>query len=196
VTSPAATSIRLFAEGKIDAFMGFPPEPKELRARKVGHVIVNTSVDRPWSQYFCCMVFAHRLRLRGSLRYRPCDSSSVRRTLALSGRSGRSEQRELRSVSALCGDSLRDALRPTIAHRPGLGRWASTIPGVIRSAACNCAHGRVHPGEGQVRRAGQGTGKSAKAPEKPGEEHRERPVAGNGTFHPVETGGVVRRNPS
>jgi NitT/TauT family transport system substrate-binding protein len=60
VTSPAATSMRLFAEGKIDAFMGFPPEPQELRARKVGHVIVNTSVDRPWSQYFCCMIFAHR----------------------------------------------------------------------------------------------------------------------------------------
>ena len=60
VTSPAAESMPLFAEGKIDAFMGFPPEPQELRARKVGHVIVNTSVDRPWSQYFCCMVFAHR----------------------------------------------------------------------------------------------------------------------------------------
>jgi NitT/TauT family transport system substrate-binding protein len=60
VTSPAEESMRLFAEGKIDAFMGFPPEPQELRARKVGHVVVNTSVDRPWSQYFCCMVFAHR----------------------------------------------------------------------------------------------------------------------------------------
>ena len=43
-------------QGKIDAFLGFPPEPQDLRARQIGHVIVNTAVDRPWSQYFCCML--------------------------------------------------------------------------------------------------------------------------------------------
>jgi NitT/TauT family transport system substrate-binding protein len=32
------------------------PVTQELRARNVGHVIVNSSVDRPWSQYFCCML--------------------------------------------------------------------------------------------------------------------------------------------
>jgi NitT/TauT family transport system substrate-binding protein len=42
-----------FAEGKVDAFLGFPPEPQELRARKVGRVILNIGTDRPWSQYFC-----------------------------------------------------------------------------------------------------------------------------------------------
>ena len=40
--------------------MGFPPEPQELRARKIGHVIVNTAADRPWAQYFCCMAVANR----------------------------------------------------------------------------------------------------------------------------------------
>jgi NitT/TauT family transport system substrate-binding protein len=49
----------LFAEGKIDAFLGFPPEPQEMRARNIGHVIVNSAIDRPWSQYFCCMVAAN-----------------------------------------------------------------------------------------------------------------------------------------
>ena len=49
-------SMRLFAEGKIDAFMGFAPEPQELRAKNIGHVVLNTLTDRPWSQYFCCMV--------------------------------------------------------------------------------------------------------------------------------------------
>ena len=38
----------------------FPPEPQELRARKIGHVILNTATDRPWSQYFCCMLFGNR----------------------------------------------------------------------------------------------------------------------------------------
>jgi NitT/TauT family transport system substrate-binding protein len=59
VTHPPAESMRLLAEGKIDAFLGFPPEPQELRAKKIGHVLVNTAVDRPWSQYFCCVVAAH-----------------------------------------------------------------------------------------------------------------------------------------
>jgi NitT/TauT family transport system substrate-binding protein len=47
--------LELFATGKVDAFLGFPPEPQELRARKIGHVILNTTMDQPWSQYFCCM---------------------------------------------------------------------------------------------------------------------------------------------
>ena len=56
VTNEKATAMELFAEGKIDAFLGTPPEPQEMRARKIGHTIVNTTVDRPWSQYFCCML--------------------------------------------------------------------------------------------------------------------------------------------
>ena len=53
-------ALRYFIEGKADAFMGFAPQPQELRAKRVGHVIVNTSQDRPWSQYFCCMLLANR----------------------------------------------------------------------------------------------------------------------------------------
>jgi NitT/TauT family transport system substrate-binding protein len=60
VTSPSVTPKELFAEGRIDAFLGFPPEPQELRARKIGRVIVNSAIDRPWSQYFCCMLAGHK----------------------------------------------------------------------------------------------------------------------------------------
>jgi NitT/TauT family transport system substrate-binding protein len=60
VTGPSIRPLELFAEGKIDAFLGFPPEPQELRARHAGHVIVNTTTDRPWSQYFCCMLAGNR----------------------------------------------------------------------------------------------------------------------------------------
>lgn len=60
VTDPAEKSIQLFADKKIDAFMAFPLEPQELHAKKIGHVIVNTTTDRPWSQYFCCMIAANR----------------------------------------------------------------------------------------------------------------------------------------
>jgi NitT/TauT family transport system substrate-binding protein len=53
-------SIELLAQGKIDALMGFPPVPQELREKKIGHVIVSSGLDRPWSQYFCCIVAAHQ----------------------------------------------------------------------------------------------------------------------------------------
>jgi len=60
VEHPAAEGKRLLAEGKVDAYLGFPPDPQELRALKVGHVVVNSAVDRPWSQYFCCLATGHR----------------------------------------------------------------------------------------------------------------------------------------
>jgi len=55
-----ADAIEQFSTGQVDAFMAFPPEPQELRAKGIGQVIVNTHTDRPWSQYFCCMLVANR----------------------------------------------------------------------------------------------------------------------------------------
>jgi NitT/TauT family transport system substrate-binding protein len=52
--------MEFFLDHKVDAFLGFPPQPQKVRAKKIGHVIVNTSQDRPWSQHFCCMVIGHR----------------------------------------------------------------------------------------------------------------------------------------
>jgi NitT/TauT family transport system substrate-binding protein len=60
VPDATADPAALLTEGKIDAFMAFPLDAQELRAKKVGHVVVNSAVDRPWSQYFCCMIIGHR----------------------------------------------------------------------------------------------------------------------------------------
>jgi NitT/TauT family transport system substrate-binding protein len=49
-------AIDLFTQRRTDAFLGFPPEPQELRLRKIGHVVLNSLVDRPWSQNYCCML--------------------------------------------------------------------------------------------------------------------------------------------
>jgi NitT/TauT family transport system substrate-binding protein len=57
-------AMQFFIDGKADAFMGLPPETQELRARQIGHVVVNTTTDRPWSQYFCCMLMANRAFVR------------------------------------------------------------------------------------------------------------------------------------
>jgi NitT/TauT family transport system substrate-binding protein len=53
-------TMRLFVDGEADAFLAFPPQPQRLRAKKIGRVIVDTSHDKPWSQYFCCMLAGHR----------------------------------------------------------------------------------------------------------------------------------------
>ena len=60
VVHPPAEAMRLLAEGKVDGWLGFPPEPQEFRARRIGHVLVDTKSDRPWSQYFCCMIGGNR----------------------------------------------------------------------------------------------------------------------------------------
>jgi NitT/TauT family transport system substrate-binding protein len=60
VFHPPAASMQLLAAGQIDAYLAFSPEPQELRAKHIGHVVVNTGTDRPWSQYFCCMVAGRR----------------------------------------------------------------------------------------------------------------------------------------
>ncbi len=59
VNHSAAASVQLLADGKIDAVLAVPPIAQELRAKKIGHTVVNTAVDRPWSQYFCCMFVGH-----------------------------------------------------------------------------------------------------------------------------------------
>ncbi len=59
-TGSADEAMQQFIDGRADAFLAFAPQPQELRIRKVGRVILDTTKDRPWSQYFCCMVSARR----------------------------------------------------------------------------------------------------------------------------------------
>ncbi len=60
ISSSNAISMRMFVEGSVDAFLATPPRAQELRAKKSGHVLVDSSRDRPWSQYFCCMLTSSR----------------------------------------------------------------------------------------------------------------------------------------
>ena len=60
VDHPPGVAMKLLAAGKIDGYLGFPPDPQELRAAKIGRVLLNSTTDRPWSQYFCCLLSANR----------------------------------------------------------------------------------------------------------------------------------------
>ena len=64
ITKPQAESVKLFTEGKLDAYMAFSEEVPELRKRKIGHVILSSTEERPWSQYFCCVLAGNRAFVR------------------------------------------------------------------------------------------------------------------------------------
>ena len=73
--APSPELIDLFTDGKVDAFLGVPPQVQEAHTRRLGHVLVNSSLDDPWSQYFCCMwagnrdfVRAHPVATKRALR--------------------------------------------------------------------------------------------------------------------------------
>jgi NitT/TauT family transport system substrate-binding protein len=59
VTDPSRPPMNLFVEGKIDAFLVAPPDLQEVRAGNIGHVIVSSITDRPWSEHYCCMLATH-----------------------------------------------------------------------------------------------------------------------------------------
>jgi NitT/TauT family transport system substrate-binding protein len=64
ITNPNYNFKELFAEGKVDAFLGAPPKSQELRARKIGRVILSSVTDKPWSDYFCCLAYGNRAFVR------------------------------------------------------------------------------------------------------------------------------------
>ncbi|HMH16731.1 MAG TPA: ABC transporter substrate-binding protein [Burkholderiales bacterium] len=94
---PSRESMRLLAEGRIDAFLAFPPETQELRARKIGHVIVDSGKDRPWSQYFCCLVGSHQDFVR---KYPVATKRALRAILKASNLCALEPQRAARLIAA------------------------------------------------------------------------------------------------
>jgi NitT/TauT family transport system substrate-binding protein len=101
VTGPKPKPLDLFIQGEIDAFLAHPPEVQELRMRRIGHVVVSSTTDRPWSQYYCCMLGVNNEYLR---KY-PVATKSVVRAL-------------LRATD-ICGIDSRRAAREIVEHRAG-----------------------------------------------------------------------------
>jgi ABC-type nitrate/sulfonate/bicarbonate transport system substrate-binding protein len=86
VAHPVDEATRLFADGKVDAIMGFPPLAQELRAKKIGHVVVDSTSDRPWSQHFCCMIVTARDFPKKYTRRPTCRRSRTSRSAPVNSR--------------------------------------------------------------------------------------------------------------
>lgn len=48
-----------FIAGTGDAYLAHPPNGETLRALEIGEVLIDTTTDRPWSQYYCCLFAAN-----------------------------------------------------------------------------------------------------------------------------------------
>ena len=126
VTHPSAESMQLLAEGKIDAYMAFPPEPQELRSRKIGHVVVNSMMDRPWSQYFCCMVAGNRAFSR---QHPVATKRALRAILKAADICAREPERAARFlVDNGYAQQYDDALQAMQEMEMAYGRWRQYDP--------------------------------------------------------------------
>jgi NitT/TauT family transport system substrate-binding protein len=63
-TDPLVKPLQLFMDGKVDAFFATPPEPQLLHERGFKNVIFNSILDKPWSEYFCCVLGGNRQYVR------------------------------------------------------------------------------------------------------------------------------------
>ncbi len=121
---PSEEGMRFFADGKVDAFLGFPPDPQELRAKKIGHVVVNTLTDRPWSNYFCCMLTASRAYVQ---RYPVATKRVVRAILKATQVCASEPERVVRILVAKGHEKRAEYALATLKQLP-YARWREFSP--------------------------------------------------------------------
>ena len=145
---PSARVIALFAEGKIDAYLGFAPRAAGAARPEDRPTSSSTpSADRPWSQYFCCMVI-------GQPGLRP-QAPGGHEAGAARDPQGR---RPLRAAIPSAAPGARGrGLTPrttTMRSRPmkeiPYNRWRDSTPRtrpLLRAPPARGGHGQVEPAE-------------------------------------------------
>lgn len=124
VLKPVREAVDLLTAGKIDALVAFPPITQELRDRKVGYVLVNTTTDRPWSQYFCCMIVANRDFVH---RYPVATKRALRALLKAVDLCGLEPERVARTVAGKRYPTSYEYALQTMRELP-YGRWREYNP--------------------------------------------------------------------
>jgi NitT/TauT family transport system substrate-binding protein len=124
VVGPREKSVERLRDGAVDAYMGFPPEPQELRALKIGHVVVNSATDRPWSQYFCCVVVANRQFVRD---HPVATKRALRAFMKATDVCAREPDRVARALVEQRWTDREDYARQTLRDLP-YGRWREFNP--------------------------------------------------------------------
>lgn len=113
-----------FVAGRSDVYLTFAPQPEVLRTRRIGHVILNTTEDRPWSQYFCCVLAVRREYAR---HYPVATKRALRALLKATDICASDPERAARAVT-----DKQPAMRPEVAldvlRSLPFNRWREANP--------------------------------------------------------------------
>lgn len=60
ITHSHDEAVAALTAGEVDGMTALPPFSNRLRVNHIGHVVLDSNVDRPWSQYFFSMPTVHR----------------------------------------------------------------------------------------------------------------------------------------
>jgi NitT/TauT family transport system substrate-binding protein len=112
------THPELLEAGAIDAFMAGPPLSIEYRAKRIGHVLVNTTTDKPWSQHFCCLITANT----DFVRKYPAATKRALRAILKAGDLCAREPAQVARLIAAKGLGRYDTALQTMKELP-YGRW-------------------------------------------------------------------------
>ena len=123
VTRPMVGLAQLLTEGKIDAFLTGPPAALELRRKKIGHVLVNVTTDKPWALHFCCLVTSTREFVRNN----PVATKRALRAIMKATDLCAAEPKRIARFMADKGLSRYDTALETLRELP-YGRWREYDP--------------------------------------------------------------------
>jgi NitT/TauT family transport system substrate-binding protein len=124
VANGSEAALQRFVDGKADAYLAFEPQPYLLKEKKIGHVILNTTEDKPWSQYFCCMAVARRDFVR---RYPIATKRALRAILKASDICAREPERAARYLIDK-GHESRYELSLDVLKALPFDRWREANP--------------------------------------------------------------------
>lgn len=124
VSDPAAEAKQMLSKGHVDAFLTFPPDGQEMRAKRIGHLLLNSTVDRPWSQYFCCLVSANRGFVQ---RYPVATRRALRAILKASDMCAADPERAAKAFLAQNFSTNPEYVRQAMRELP-FGKWRDYNP--------------------------------------------------------------------
>ncbi len=113
-----------YIDGKADAFLAYPPQPQNLRARGIGRVIIDTAQDSPWNKYFCCMIV---VRQEFVARYPIATKRAVRAILKATDICAREPERAASYMVAKGYEARRETALEVVKSL-SYDRWRSYSP--------------------------------------------------------------------
>jgi len=114
----------MFARGEVDVMRAFTPVNYEVREMGLGHVILNTTLDRPWRNFYCCMIAA---RSEFTRRYPVAAKRALRAFAKAQELCANSKTETARRLVEMGATRRRDFAESALADIP-YGAWRDFDP--------------------------------------------------------------------